>query len=58
MLPWGGVDLPYAAFQTEFGDTSDTDLQNLMLGNTTVEALQEKWGDEWEAAREEYGGLE
>lgn len=54
----GGVDLPYAAFQTEFGDTSDTDLQNLMLGNTTVEALQEKWGDEWEAAREEYGGLE
>lgn len=54
----GGIDTPYAAFQTEFGDTSDTDLQNLLLGKTTVEEVQAKWAAEWEEAREEYGGLE
>lgn len=54
----GGVDTPYAAFQTEFGDSSDTDLQNLLLGKTTVEELQAKWNEEWMEAREDYGGLE
>lgn len=57
-VPVGGVDTPYAAFLTEFGDTSDTDLQNLLLGNTTVEEVQAKWAAEWEEAREDYGGLE
>ena len=54
----GGVDTPYAPFQTEFGDSSDTDLQNLLLGKTTVEELQAKWNEEWIEAREDYGGLE
>lgn len=57
-VPIGGIDLPYAAFLTEFGDTSDTDLQNLLLGNTTVEEIQDKWTAEWAEARNEYGGLE
>lgn len=57
-VPVGGVTLPYAAFQTEFGDSSDTDLQNLLLGKTTVEEVQAKWNEEWMEAREDYGGLE
>ena len=57
-VPIGGAVLPYSPFQTEFGDSSDTDLQNLLMGKTTVEELQEKWNTQWVEARKEYGGLE
>ncbi|MGI6173142.1 MAG: ABC transporter substrate-binding protein [Christensenellales bacterium] len=56
--PLGGVNLPYSSFFSEFGDSSDTDLQNFLMGNLDADAMLLKWAEQWEAAREEFGGLE
>ena len=54
----GGVDLPYSTFSSEFGKTSDVDLQNILMGNADIDEVLESWAEQWEEEREEYGGYE
>ncbi|MBO4886081.1 MAG: sugar ABC transporter substrate-binding protein [Clostridia bacterium] len=54
----GGVDLPYTSYSSEFGKSSDVDLQNILLGNADIDEVLAKWADGWEEQREEYGGYE
>ncbi len=56
--PIGGVDLPYTSYTTEFGKSSDVDLQNILMGNADIDTVLAKWADGWEEQREEFGGLE